>query len=449
MAARHNRQPAGRRRGPVPLPLHLSLAWMTWNGSRTGLALWRNVLPSLNPAGSPNPNLAEQAKALHRKLQELAKSRPQNDREQSPRHANSGLWADFEATLGNEIALRLEAFQKGIAAYRAHPYRRDMPAPMTLWKDGSSRLFDFGKEGGKVGGKEGALPVLFVPSLINRGYILDLLPDRSLLRWLGADDLALPPLRPLALEWGAPGEIERNFTLTDYVRQRLEPALDVAVALAGGPVPLVGYCMGGLVALALALRHPDKISSLALLATPWDFHAEPSAQAAVPRSLGAICRPMIDVFGELPVEALQALFCTLDPFLVPRKFRTFAGVDLDGERAREFVALEDWLNDGVALAGPVALECLQGWYRDNTPMNRAWRVADRVVDPGELNMPTLLLVPRADRIVPPRSALGLATQIPHAQTMEPALGHIGMVASRRAVTKVWEPLRDWLTRNSI
>ena len=87
--------------------------------------------------------------------------------------------------------------------------------------------------------------------------------------------LAGAGLRPLLLDWGWPGEVERGFTLTDYMAGRLERAL-VAV---GAPVVLAGYCMGGLLAMAAAQRRPEQVRALALLATPWDFHAADRAGA--------------------------------------------------------------------------------------------------------------------------------------------------------------------------
>ncbi|MCZ6763393.1 MAG: alpha/beta hydrolase, partial [Alphaproteobacteria bacterium] len=104
--------------------------------------------------------------------------------------------------------------------------------------------------------------------------------------------------------------------------------------------------------------------------------------------------------------------------------------------------------DGVALAGPVALECLQGWYGENTPMRRRWTVAGERIDPRTLELPTLLVVPRADRIVPPGSAMGLAQELADVQILRPPLGHIGMVASARAKDRVWERLAAWLDQHS-
>src|SRR3546814_11119030 len=71
----------------------------------------------------------------------------------------------------------------------------------------------------------------------------------------------------------------------------------------------------------------------------------------------------------------------LDPQLVVRKFLAFGRLDAASRKAEEFVALEDWLNDGVPLAAPVARECLGRWYGDNATARGQWRLAGCPVDP--------------------------------------------------------------------
>lgn len=110
------------------------------------------------------------------------------------------------------------------------------------------------------------------------------------------------------------------------------------------------------------------------------------------------------------------------------------------------MALEDWLNDGVALAGPVARETLFGWYSENRPGRGAWVVGDSVVDPARIQAQTLVVVPSRDRIVPPQSAEALLAACPNAQGMKVQLGHIGMMTGRRAGTLVYGPLVRWMSR---
>jgi polyhydroxyalkanoate synthase len=281
--------------------------------------------------------------------------------------------------------------------------------------------------------------VLVVPSLINRFYVLDLAPGRSLLRHLAAAGL-----RPFVVDWGAPGEAERQYDLTDYIAGRLERALDAVVAATGRPAAALGYCMGGLLALALAARRPADVSALALLATPWDFATLPDAKR---QSLG-LMMPGLEMamraFGALPVDVLQALFAALDPWMTVRKFRRFSGRGDEPGADDLFVALEDWLNDGVPLSAPVARETLSGWYLENLPGRGEWQVGGLAVRPAEIRQPTLVMVPARDHIVPPESAWPLAEALPKADGRAIAAGHIGMVAGSRGLELVHAPLADWL-----
>jgi polyhydroxyalkanoate synthase len=348
-------------------------------------------------------------------------------------------------------------FLAGIAAYRRHPFRRALPDPPCLWHEGDTRLLDYGASRAASGtvpgqgpGRAAANPVLFVPSLVNRAQVLDLLPGRSMLRWLAARGV-----HPLLLDWGWPGAVERRFTLTDYIAGRLERA----VASLGRPVILAGYCMGGLLCTALAARRPDLVAGLVLLATPWDFHAgdpttaDPAPGADFTRAPALIApmlaamEPILALTGALGVDALQTLFELAGPGAVADKYRSFARLARDSERARCFVAIEDWLADGVPLAAPVARECLGGWYGANTPARGEWRVAGLAVAPGALRLPSLVVVPARDRIVPAASALALADALPGSTVLRPAAGHVGMIVGSRAERELWAPLRDWLLRH--
>lgn len=343
----------------------------------------------------------------------------------------------------------MDAFLTGLEAYRRHPYCRTLADPPVLWREGETRLLDYAAATGA-----GDRPVvLVVPSLVNRGYVLDLAADNSLMRWLAGDAAAsggraeapARACRPLLVDWGWPDEVARGFDLTDYVAGRLERALDAAVEAAGGrPVAVIGYCMGGLLATALAQRRARDVAALVLLATPWNFHAADPDRARGLAAVMAPWRPAIGLWGELPVDGVQALFALLDPLGAVKKFSGFAGLDPDGARARAFVALEDWLNDGVPLAGRVAIECLDGWYGANTPATGQWRIAGAEVDPRAVAAPSLHLIPQNDRIVPPASARALADAMPGAEVVNPPLGHIGMVVGSRGPAVVWRPLAEWL-----
>jgi len=399
------------RLGPRPLPLHLASAAMLWMSSRA-------ALPLLSAGLLPwRPELVLPASALRLSLAAVAAE-------------------DFAAAVDAELSRRGVCFLAGLERYRHHPYRRTLVDPPELWREGSTRLLDYGEGGGA--------PVLVVPSLINRAYILDLARDKSLLRFL-----AEAGLRPLLVDWGKPEADEREFDLDRYVAGRLERAAEAAGAVAAAPFAVIGYCMGGLLALALADRRAELVSALALLATPWDFHAERAGQA---RLLGELAGPLMRGFatlGEIPVDVLQVLFAALDPLLALRKFSRFASLPDGSAEERDFVAVEDWLNDGVPLALRVAGDCLGGWYGENAPGRGRWRIAGEAVLPQRVDLPSLVVIPAQDRIVPPSTAIALAELLPAVERLTPPLGHIGMMVAREAPSAVWRPLAQWLLGHAV
>ena len=404
------------RLGPRPLPVHMAREGWILQMSFAGLMASKGAWPLSNPL------LQSLSAPLERLLAELCEKNPTEP-------------AAFIDATAREATQRMEDFVRGVRAYQAHPFRRSVAPPPPVWRRGVATLRDYG------GPDEGA-PVLYVPSLINRAYILDLAEDRSLMRASAALGL-----RSFLLDWGDPGPAERQFTMTDYIEGVLIPALEEVKTRTGRTPHLVGYCMGGTLAVVPAVLRPDLVASLVLLAAPWDFHSGTEAS----RVLLGLSRTMVELMLEtehvLSIDVLNALFASLDPTLVGRKFRRFAGLDPASAAAERFVELEDWLNDGVPLAGPVAHEALFSWYGENTPALRRWQVSGEVIDPARVRCKTLAFIPSQDRVVPPDSAQALVAAIPGAAAVGVELGHIGMMAAANAPGAVYKPLLHWLKTN--
>ena len=306
---------------------------------------------------------------------------------------------------------RIAAVLAGVRAYQAHPYRRSLAAPAAVAQFGGVRLLDYGGSG---------RPVAFVPSLVNPPSVLDLAPDNSLLRWLGNEGL-----RVLLVDWGTPGPEERELSIDGYVDARLQPLL----ASLDRPA-VVGYCLGGTMALAAAMRAtPER---LALIATPWRFEGYGKQRSTLTEAWRTMA-PTAAPLGAVPMDLVQPLFWQLDPVGTAAKFERFGQLPIDSAEARAFVALEDWANDGPPLSLPVARQCFEDFFGADEPGSGAWRG-----DPQALGCPVLNLVSTKDRIVPAAAAPDVGTRV------DIDAGHVGMIVGSRARALLWERLRDWL-----
>ena len=148
-----------------------------------------------------------------------------------------------QVEVAREIAARLHATVAGLEIWQRHPYRRALADPPAVWQDGCSRLLDYGAapEAADPAGP----PVLVVPSLINRPYILDLAPGRSHAALAGGAGVPAAP-DGLGVARAGGGRVRpRRLRRASGCCRRWRGA----PALAGRPVPVVGYCMGGTLAV--------------------------------------------------------------------------------------------------------------------------------------------------------------------------------------------------------
>ena len=231
---------------------------------------------------------------------------------------------------------------------RALPVRR---------RRGRVRLRDAGGEG---------RPVLFIPSLINPPAILDLSRDRSLIRWLRGQGF-----HPWLIDWGTPGAKDRAIDVAGHVERFLLPL----IATFPEPPILVGYCLGGTLAMAAAAR--SKVAGLAAIATPWQFSGYGDEARAAMAAQWAAIKPTSEALGLVPMEALQAGFWRLDPALTIAKYAAFADLDPRSEAARRFIRLEDWANQGAPLPHAFGLELFEQLIAEDRPgqgrCGRRWR----------------------------------------------------------------------------
>ncbi len=398
-------------KGPRPMALHLSNALSIWREAPMGARRLRETLEGWHPA------LAADIEALQGCLQ-----------------AGDG-WSRFLAAVENKASERSDKVLRGISGYLAHAYERPESVQKLSIRVGSCELHDFGG---------GGRPILLVPSLVNPHYVLDLKPGRSLAAYLISRGY-----RPFLVKWFDPGAEELGFGLGDYIMKRLMPFLDHVVKLAGGPVPVLGYCMGGTLCTALAARAGGKVSALALVAAPWDFASE------IPHAGRRYAHVMADILDRLPegmpvpVDMLQVFFTSVDPTLTDRKFRKFLTLDTASEAAEFFVALETWANTGAPLPRKAATEVIRGWYMNNEPGRGVWQVDGAAVRLADVTCPVWIAAPPEDRLVPQESAYAMLRQLPDATCHDPKAGHVGMMVGSKAEKGLWSPLVDWMRTREV
>ncbi|MFM9890578.1 MAG: alpha/beta fold hydrolase [Rickettsiales bacterium] len=440
---------------PSALPLQLMLAMLqsgiSPGGWPSSSAPWQNSLHPFFPwMPKPKTPLEQGIDAAQNLWQNgLEQWQSQSDAwlksvslqsavQQKPNEKNSQPFADFFdpefiTSLTQQASESSTAFLEGISAYVASDYERPQRHYEVLWQRGSAQLFDLAPE------RTEGLAVLCVPSLINRSTILDLYPGNSLV-----DYLAEQGFRPLLLDWGSPNADEQDFTTADYITSYAIDALHCLRENHEGPIALVGYCMGGIFTTAMAQLAPLFADALVLLATPWDFAAKdtPRVLHDVPTQL--MFRQWIAAQNPVPPMVTQTLFHLIDPWHVQRKYARYPL--LNPAERQHFLAIEQWVNDGVPLPARVAEECFIDWPQGNILAEHKWKVGRRWIEPASITCPSIAFIPEHDLVVPKGCALPLTKVLKRCDVRYPKAGHVSMVAGKNARAELWEPLAAWLTQ---
>jgi len=302
----------------------------------------------------------------------------------------------------------------GLSRYEgAERVRPREPKPI-LAQEEAVTLRDYGGTGA---------PLMLIPSLINPPSILDLDEDVSL-----AGAIARMGRRVLLVDWGeAAGRA--TLSVADHVETKLVPLIESL----GEPPALIGYCLGGTMAIAAA--NLVAVEGVITLAAPWHFDGYPADARASLERLWSASEGAAKQLRALPMEVLQSAFWSLDPMRTVAKFASFADLAPDSAGARRFITLEDWANEGEPLPCPAARELIEDFFGSDLPGKGSWRVRDAFVTDG-LSCPVLHITAADDRITPTATT-------PRGQSVRIDSGHVGMiVGSARA--KLHEALAEFL-----
>jgi polyhydroxyalkanoate synthase len=188
-------------------------------------------------------------------------------------------------------------------------------------------------------------PLLIAPPQINKFYVFDLAPEKSIIRYCLAGNL-----QTFAISWKNPTSAERGFGLDTYV-EALEQAVDAMRDITGSAdVNIWGSCSGG-------------ITTSAFLA-----HLAARGEAKVNSATIAVC--LLDMAATRDTTA--GMFVTPESIVAAKSASQLAGVVEGQELARMFAWMRPndliwnyWVNNYLLGNAPPAFDVLY-WNNDTT-----------------------------------------------------------------------------------
>jgi len=287
-------------------------------------------------------------------------------------------------------------------------------------------------------------PVLISYALVNKPYIVDLLPGRSIVEILvnSGFDVYL-------IDWGTPTDSDSKNGLDIYINFYLDRMVDKVREISGSDkITLLGYCMGGTFSLLYTALHQEKIKNLILMATPFDCSKDEGILFKWAREMPV--HEIAEKYGNCPGWLLASSFLALNPMgPIDKATGFFKGVE-DEKFVELFLAMEKWINDTVDVPGRAYTEFMTYCFQQNLlPQNR-FVLGDKKVDLKKIKCPFLNIVAEQDTSVPPSSSLPVGEHISSKdkELLTAPAGHIGLSVSGRALKKLWPKAVEWMAKRS-
>lgn len=315
-----------------------------------------------------------------------------------------------------------------------------------------------GKEKITVSATKHAVPLLLVPALGVRSWTFDIMPSRSMVRYLMARGFDV-----YLIDWGSPSQSNRHLNLATYVNQWMPLAVEaVRRHSKADRVNLVGYCMGGLLSLMYLGSHPNApIKAVSTIASPVNFHRG--------GSLGSIAtliskpalkinewfRITLDPFDSrlfhIPGKLVSVGFKLTNPPGVVKSYLSLVRNITDREFVTDHMTMGQWFNNMVDFPGATVREVIAKMLISNDMAKDAIIVGDRQVEFAKIQQDLLAIAGQSDNLCTlgaARDVLRIVGSKEKRFEIAPG-GHAGVFAGSAAPGTTWRIIADWLAPRSI
>jgi poly[(R)-3-hydroxyalkanoate] polymerase subunit PhaC len=284
-------------------------------------------------------------------------------------------------------------------------------------------------------------PLLMAHALFNRENILDLQPDRSVVRHFLKEGVEV-----YLVDWGSPGPVDRYLTLDDHIEGYLNNIVDFILDRHGLPsLDLKGLCLGGTFSVMYAALHPEKVKNLITTVAPIDFDTDKGLLHIWLKEIDA--DRLVDAFGNLPGNLLTVAYLLLNParMLFDKYIGFLENMD-NKEFVENFIRMEKWIFDSPAVPGETLRQLLKDLYQQNLLIQGRMELGGVRLDLKRLTMPVMNIFAQYDHLVPPEACRPLTQHVGSRDTEDICLdtGHIGIYVGSQFQKELVPRIVGWL-----
>ncbi|MBK7588632.1 MAG: class III poly(R)-hydroxyalkanoic acid synthase subunit PhaC [Bacteroidetes bacterium] len=288
------------------------------------------------------------------------------------------------------------------------------------------------------------IPVLVSFAMMNRHDVLDLQPDRSLMKKFLDEGLDI-----YIMDWGYPSKADKYLTMEDYIDGYMNGAVDFIRKAHGiQKINKMGICQGGTFSTIYAALYPEKLNSLTVYVAPFDFTTDKCMLYKWTKYIDVDA--MVDSMGIIPADVLNSGFGMLKPSADISKYFSVLDNLGDEDKIMNFLRMEYWKADCPDISGEMYRKYIKDLFRDNKLIKGQFELGGRKVDLKKFTMPFLNIYATDDNIIPNESTIAINDKIGSKDKELYAFpgGHIGVFVGTRSQKELGPKVAKWVTDRS-
>ncbi|MBK9270869.1 MAG: class III poly(R)-hydroxyalkanoic acid synthase subunit PhaC [Saprospiraceae bacterium] len=289
------------------------------------------------------------------------------------------------------------------------------------------------------------IPVLVSFAIMNRHDVLDLQPDRSLMKKLLDEGLDI-----YIMDWGYPSKADRYLTMEDYILGYMNDAIDfVRKTHKMDKIHKMGICQGGLFSMIYAAIHPEKLKTLTTYVAPYDF-TDTQCNMLYKWTKYVDADTMAETQGIISADMLNNAFSMLKPSMDIAKFFGVLEMAEDREKLMNFLRMEKWKADCPDLSGEMYRKYIKDLFRDNKLIKGEFELDGKKVDLKKMTIPFLNVYATEDNIIPNDSTIAVMDHIGSKDKQLYAFpgGHIGVFVGAKSQKELAPAVAKWVVERS-
>jgi polyhydroxyalkanoate synthase len=313
-----------------------------------------------------------------------------------------------------------------------------------VWTKNKAKLYHYEPSAEK----KYPVPILMIYALINRPYILDLIPGNSFVEYLVGKGFDV-----YLLDWGIPGDEDKDMDVEHYVLDYLPRVVKKVLKVSGADeLTLFGYCMGGTLSAMYASLFPEHLKNLILLTTPVSFPRDEIGLFSLFTSEKHLDPDLLaDAFGNIPSETVDTGMQMLKP--VTNYVGTYVNMwerIFEQKPMETWLAMNKWVNDGTPFPGAAFRTWIRDFYQQDKLAKGELRLRGRRVNLSNITTPLLNIAGKKDHIctLPQAEATMDLVSSEDKEFFVLDAGHVGLMTGRGAKKGLWPKVSDWLETRS-